>query len=199
MSAGSNSPDCEGSEDGGVLIPLEIGVLGWSELGVLGFSETGVFGDGSFEVGVFGFGFWDSIEVFRRDNRVDEYECCCCCIDRALVVGIRRSETDRRIGFGDGSGEWWTTDRRGFVESGVLVDIGIFEGELDLKNLWTIGVVAVVGWWLMLRSGSVFGGMAERFIGGELTNFFDVVAFAVVGLGGSIISTFVSSSSCWST
>jgi hypothetical protein len=44
----------------------------------------------------------------------------------------------------------------------------------------------------MLRIGSVFGGIADRFMGGEPTNFFDVVAFDVFGFGASKISTFVS-------
>ena len=39
----------------------------------------------------------------------------------------------------------------------------------------------------MLRRGRVLGGMAERLIGGEVTNFFDVLSFGVL-----ITSTFVS-------
>jgi hypothetical protein len=41
----------------------------------------------------------------------------------------------------------------------------------------------------MLRRGRVFGGIADRFIGGDVDNFFDVFGFDV-----SMISTYVSAS-----
>jgi hypothetical protein len=64
-----------------------------------------------------------------------------------VEVLIRRSDTLRRIGFGDG--DRLPVARRDLDESGVFVDIGILDGELDLKNLWVVaaGVVAVdCGW-----------------------------------------------------
>lgn len=157
-SAGSTSAD-KGAEDIGVL-----GCIGVFELGVLGTLslKIGVFRTESLESGVLGTGVLGTgvsavvLFVFRLGNRDDE-DCCCCEVEEALKVGIRRSETVRRIGFGEGGGEAGAVFRRAldFDKSGVFVDVGIFDGELARRKrcvpgvepaVVLDGVVVVVGW-----------------------------------------------------
>ena len=137
-SAGSRSAG-KGSEDIGV---LGIGVLEFGVLGTLSL-EIGVFRTDSFETGVLGTGVLGTgvsaveLLMLRLGNRDDDDCCCCCCeVDEALKVGIRRSETVRRIGFGEGGGEAGAVFRRAldFDKSGVFVDVGIFDGELARRN-----------------------------------------------------------------
>ena len=130
-SAGSRSAGSSGSMEDTKDFESVEGVFGFDDFGAAS-ADDGA--DVEVDVGVFGVCDCLDEDGFRRVSRVEAGSGC----DRVgfeLVVAIRRSDTDLRIGLGDGGGEWWITLRRGFGASGVFVVVGIFDGELARRNL----------------------------------------------------------------